>query len=550
MPYASSIPGSVSLVVAVTGHCDLRLEDEAGLIARTGAILEQIAKKYENTPVLVLSNLAEGAGRIAIRAAIGQQLPYAAVLPCPPGAYRSEFRSTESEAEFEQQWDGARRKIILADRPRPDSAEQISHFLVSSSQALIAIWNGSPTSGNDQTSQTVAMKLGETKLHSAAGPVYHVFAMRTHDGSAAPPSVEIDVRYPARSSEADYHEIHRLLDHYNKDVKTHKDAFAVAAKKSRDGLLGDVKPVGLTPAMDWVAEVYSWSDALAQHYATRSLWAWRIVFLLLGIGGVALTWMHTLHGGWPTMALYYGCLAAAWLAGHWEVRTRQRYRHEDYRALAEALRVQFFWMASGIPDLAAEKYLRKHIGEMVWIRDAMSECGLFDDAPQVRGMAVDGMAARLGLIRKWVRGQKEYFENKSLQYEGKRKVCNRLAKSAAAIGLIAPLAVWLIPGFQKSPHKEEMESISHATAGIAMWWAALVWNYSERRGFQQEASQYARMFDLFREASDELEKSGGSGDFAEVEAIIRKLGHEALMENGDWLAMHRERKLTVGLAAG
>jgi hypothetical protein len=38
--------------------------------------------------------------------------------------------------------------------------------------------------------------------------------------------------------------------------------------------------------------------------------------------------------------------------------------------------------------------------------------------------------------------------------------------------------------------------------------------------------------------------------FRRAEDAIRELGHEALAENGDWLAMHRERKLTPGLGAG
>jgi hypothetical protein len=61
------------------------------------------------------------------------------------------------------------------------------------------------------------------------------------------------------------------------------------------------------------------------------------------------------------------------------------------------------------------------------------------------------------------------------------------------------------------------------------------------------------MSDLFRAADEDLktfEKEAIEKSFQSAEDTIRELGHEALAENGDWLAMHRERKLTPGLSVG
>ena len=80
-----------------------------------------------------------------------------------------------------------------------------------------------------------------------------------------------------------------------------------------------------------------------------------------------------------------------------------------------------------------------------------------------------------------------------------------------------------------------------------MWWAVLAWDYAERRGFKQEARQYARMHDLFRDA--DLEELEADGQFEASEKTLRELGCEALAENADWLAMHRERKLSANLGA-
>ncbi len=82
---------------------------------------------------------------------------------------------------------------------------------------------------------------------------------------------------------------------------------------------------------------------------------------------------------------------------------------------------------------------------------------------------------------------------------------------------------------------------------ISVLMAGLAWDYIERRGFMQEARQYTRMFALFRDAERDLGRFVQNMNFVSSEEIIRELGCEALAENGDWLAMHRERKLSVDL---
>jgi hypothetical protein len=66
--------------------------------------------------------------------------------------------------------------------------------------------------------------------------------------------------------------------------------------------------------------------------------------------------------------------------------TRSASRFQDYRALAEALRVQVFW-AAATPEAVADSYLRKQSGELGWIQFAL------------RGPALWATAAALALGR-------------------------------------------------------------------------------------------------------------------------------------------------------
>jgi hypothetical protein len=309
---------------------------------------------------------------------------------------------------------------------------------------------------------------------------------------------------------------------------------------SRQDLFEGEKAIGMSEAMEWVASRYAHADALAMRFAAFSLKLWNVVFVLIALAGVALTWLHTLHGGPPALYAYYGCLTVGLGLIFWESKGKRRRRHEDYRALAEALRVQFFWMAAGLRDLAAEQYLPKQAGEMVWIRDAMSECGLYDGVLERSPHHLDDLATRSRLAHTWVKSQSNFFLKTGNRHERKKKALTLFASLAAGLGLIAPLV-----GL-----REQYEAWSHTVAAIALWWSALAWNYIERRGFDQEARQYARMYSLFHDADERLKKVEKEKDFKVSEEIVRELGREALAENGDWLLMHRERKLSVQIATG
>ncbi len=45
-------------------------------------------------------------------------------------------------------------------------------------------------------------------------------------------------------------------------------------------------------------------------------------------------------------------------------------RYQDYRGLAEGLRVQFFWRLAGVDECVADHYLGRHRHELQWIRNA------------------------------------------------------------------------------------------------------------------------------------------------------------------------------------
>lgn len=83
------------LIIGVVGHRDLREEDIGRLRQLLNDAIREIKQKYlsrdDETPIIFLSSLAEGADRLAARAALDHGAYLIAPLPMPVDEYRRDF---------------------------------------------------------------------------------------------------------------------------------------------------------------------------------------------------------------------------------------------------------------------------------------------------------------------------------------------------------------------------------------------------------------------------------------------------------------------------
>lgn len=78
-------------------------------------------------------------------------------------------------------------------------------------------------------------------------------------------------------------------------------------------------------------------------------------------------------------------------------------------------------------------------------------------------------------------------------------------------------------------------------ATLAPVTAALIHNDAEKQALSQHIKQYERMSAIFTTAATEINKCLKAHDFDGARHRLRALGKEALIENADWLLLHRER---------
>jgi len=211
------LTGRVPLVIGVTGHRDLRAQDLPHLEREVTAILVRLRREYvgENneTPLILISALAEGADRIAARAALALGIHLVAPLPLPAAEYRKDFEPgliPGAAAEFDQLLSEALIAPIMPfttgnsleavrvdEKKRAEQYRAVGLFIVQHSDVLIALWDGNeidkPVGG---TSEVVAFKREGIPLvvsesahasldGSEIGPVIHIVTPRNKIGSVA-----------------------------------------------------------------------------------------------------------------------------------------------------------------------------------------------------------------------------------------------------------------------------------------------------------------------------------------------------------------------------
>ena len=160
---------------------------------------------------------------------------------------------------------------------------------------------------------------------------------------------------------------------------------------------------------------YASADALATKFQKSSKRTVQAIHWYIAIGSVMfaiyahmayeLEWEPVWSLPSFTIALAFLGYLAAIFAYRRGPRDGYQNKHQDYRALAEAMRVQLFWNLLGIQEPVGDYYLGKHRTELDWIRNALRSWRTTVFRTTV-GTPQDRAAK---VLRHWIVAQKEYF---------------------------------------------------------------------------------------------------------------------------------------------
>ncbi len=577
------------LVIGVTGHRDLRADARPAIAEQVRDILLHFKNSYPATPIILLSPLAEGADRlvaeVALEAAIGANLM--ALLPMPREIYARDFDTAASRAEFDRLLATADQSLEMPTPPgitegrlqnepraRQDQYLAVGEFIARHCQVLIALWDGRPGQRGG-TGEVVRLKL--TGFHDdtppgidatplvPTGPVFHITVPRERDG-ARDIAVTAAWIYPESDNfEPEvhnfyHHRIFKPLNDYNREAL----ARAAEEKPAMERAAADLLPAGANPApgpiapgFDTMRRHYATADALANRYGAstnRTLYRLTIVAFMAALSfDLAIHILGAENLAVPGTLCLFGLPVLTGIAMLIYRRARRadyQNRYQDYRGLAEGLRVQFFWRLAGVDECVADHYLGRHRYELQWIRNACRSSLVAANCPLGRG----GDETAQIVFDRWIDSQGKYFERATRAQQRKLERFERRIQFCFWLGLaiVLVLGVWsALIAIREELHPEllarvrEPSEILHGvlllTITMSAVIAALTHNYAEKLALATQVRMYDRMRRLYRRYGDKLRTARGG---AFVRGLF-ELGREALVENGEWVMAHRERPLEV-----
>jgi hypothetical protein len=157
-----SPPDRLPLVIGVTGHRDLRDQDIPRLELEVATIITGLRRDFlnndEETPIIVLSALAEGSDRLVARVALAHGARLIAPLPMPLAEYRQDFEpglKPGNIAEFDELFaqaiaapvmplHGTSLEALRTDQDkRAAQYRALGIFITQHCHVLLALWDGS-----------------------------------------------------------------------------------------------------------------------------------------------------------------------------------------------------------------------------------------------------------------------------------------------------------------------------------------------------------------------------------------------------------------------
>ena len=541
--------GPVPMILGVTGHRDLRPQDVDVLRDVVRGVLNGFRERYPSTRLIVLSSLAEGADRLVARVALDLGLSLVAPLPFEPHDFEKDFPTPESIAEFRDLL-GRADEWFVVPAPPPSSAGReldsrdrgyaaCSAFIVRRCVELIALWDGA-TSPLRGTAEAVAFQLDGIPSpyvpeHKSldpvlTGPVLHIATPRAQASDVAIEPFVVRTLYPRTSIDARgdiaFATVKKDLERFNRDVLANRTG--VSENAGLDARIA--------------------AESLAATFQRRSAQLLLAVFAFIFVAVLSFN-AYQYQPGHPlwTLIVYLAFSACAFGVVSIAKRVDWQHRYQDYRALAEALRIAHYWRLAGITEPVADRYAQSLGTEMDWLPVAIRAVAEPLHASTARFDETKDMTNLRVVFHEWVVDQYKYFVGVAGRRDHFRdRLATHITTAGIVISFVVTVATGLFPPDSKSGETIETILFAAAVCGLG---AALVTNYARHRGWSDHVKRYDFMGAIFKRARESLTtflaEAPDAASIRRARMVLRGLGEEAIRESAAWLSLHRTRPLEI-----
>ena len=571
-------PEPVPLVIGVTGHRDLVETEIPGLEKMVRGFLLTMQGRFPDLPLVVMTPLSEGADRLVARVARDMGIPLMVPLPMPRALYLEDFETEASRNEFRSLCEGAEvyelgvvdgesiENILEPGHARNLQYAQMGTYICAHCHLLLARWDGKPSDLVGGTANVIQFhqwdimpgftgdntRMRQILADDESDLVYHIACSRNRpDGTPAEPLKPLQAEWFTTDADTprthelppQYVEIFHRTAQFNEDALRHTDDIDEGSWP----LLPDDAPPDLVQAVSGIDSMFRIADFLAIYYQTRVTLALRLIYSFAVLMGLAFIAYTDIPNAEFMVYAFLGLFAFGFVIAKLADRGAWHRKYLDYRALAEGLRVQFYWAAAGVmgerhSKYAHDNFLQKQDVELGWIRNVMRVAG-HGGVDRMSGPPATGLSFA---ISEWVGGEQDGPEGQLGYYT--RKIAERIryTKITANIGMAclwSGMAVTIALAIASDKMGDTVTGTLIVLMGILPLIAAVREAYAQKRAEKELIKQYVFMSRIFRNARRKLDEA--EDDKHRIQ-ILRALGDASLDEHAEWILIHRDRPLEHG----
>ncbi len=558
------------LTIGVTGHRDLLADEVPALKEKVRDFFLQLKSDYPDLDLQLITPLAEGSDRLVADVASEMGINLIVPLPMPQAEYEQDFSSRDAVQAFRDSLDSARvihlrtlpeaqgRAVTSEDRDRQYA--QLGVFISNHSQILLALWDGKPSVATGGTAGVVEYHLtavmpgfsvAEESPNLLADNendlAYHIVCSRDRadgqpkDGLQPLQTAWVTAHFGLEAGERmplEYEVMLQRLQDFDRDEEKYRTAIADEGADLLESAPDLELPIGTRA----IADQHRVADWLAIHFQKRislGLVAIHSIAVLMGL-------IFIVYSEFDGLDFLVNFFLFAFVAGFvlYKLGERRQWhrKHLDYRALAEGLRVQFYWSLAGVIDVqsaefAYDNFLQKQDVDLGWIRHVMRNVSLSRSRDQIPPPEwVDWV------IEQWVgdesgeTGQLSYYRSKELEKAKRFKRTTYLGRAALWMGMLIAILL-AITGMDMSDNQRNILLVLMGTFPLI---AGVRDAYSHKKAEKELIKQYRFMSGILSNARRLLDSSD---DPEFRRRVLRALGNAALEEDAEWILMHRERPL-------
>jgi len=581
-PTAES-PG-VPLLVGVVGHRDLVPDEMPAIRVAAKRLLRAIRDAQPDVPLKLLSAQAEGADLLVAEVAHELGIDIIALLPHTAAQCRADLTSDAARAAFDRTMAGTETVELTSvtgagsgDPTEPGDArdrqfERAGNLIALHSSLMIAVWDGLETEHRAGTAQSIKRRRGRAGavgdgLHAQPDGLsfaadndlmYEIRCSRLRNLAAESSGISVIgfVTGETIFGSVEHGIPPMLATLLARTAEFNRDARVYGARIAEQGRsLAGPAPYPVAGALLYLNSLFATADWLAVHFRhcfTRALAArfslWALVAYLL------LAFKKSPDGiyGFMSIAAVLLVFALGWLLAFWARRRSWDRRYLDYRALAEGLRVDFYWELAGVrarfdDAFAHEGFLHKY-AQLEWMRAAMRtvslRCAMYPRAATPNGFE-HALAAWVGdPDRVSDSGQLLYYRKSAVALKRRLAIAEHISRAMLIGGLVLAVILAADVALRLFDH---LTVLAPAPRGLMLTALALLTAYTAifevylaEKADRSLIRQYRHMDSLFGIAAHELRSARSTADKL---GILRALGHACLAEHAQWILSHRDKRI-------